>query len=153
MDGLQRLLIERACEGLIYEYARRVDLGEAAQIADLFTEDGLWRGEITLTGRGEIRDWFTQRGQLTRRVSRHVCTNVAVRVRSDNEAESLCYMVNYRHDRQEGDQSLPVPADVPKYVGELHDHFRLTPEGWRFSSRRVVLSFLRHPTRNRQAVI
>jgi hypothetical protein len=36
-----------------------------------------------------------------------------------------------------------VPTEVPKYVGELQDEFRLTDEGWRFSHRRVSVAFLR----------
>ena len=146
MDELQRLLAERACERLITEYCRRVDFGEAAAIADLFTEDGTWEGvELRLDGREEIRAWFTRRGELTRRVSRHLCVNVAVDVTGPDTASSLAYMVNYRHDRSDGDGGLPVPGDVPKFVGELHDTFRRTDDGWRFSSRRVVLAYLRPP--------
>lgn len=148
MDELQRLLAERACERLVAEYARRVDFGEASAIADLFTADATWQGDILLEGREKIREWFTQREGVTRRVSRHVCTNLLVDVVSATEARSRCYMVNYRHDRAEGDDSLPVPTEVPKYVGELHDEFRLTDEGWRFSARRVTVAFLR-PRRER----
>jgi hypothetical protein len=143
MDELERLVAQRACEELIYEYARRVDLGEASRIADLFTENAQWRGDMLLDGREKIREWFIERGELTRRVSRHVCTNVAVTVLGPDEAESLCYMINYRHDRREGDDNLPVPAEVPKYVGELRDRFRRTPEGWRFQRREVDVTFLR----------
>ena len=144
LDDLERLLVERACERLIHEYARRIDFGEAAAIADLFVADGRWEGtELLLEGRDQIREWFTRRGELSRRVSRHVCTNVAVEPLSADEATALTYMVNYRHDRAEGDDSLPVPAEAPKYVGELHDRFRLTDEGWRFVSRRVTVAFQR----------
>jgi len=143
-SGLEELLIERACERLLVEYARRVDFGEAAAIADLFTEDGRWEGtDLVLDGREEIRAWFSERGRLERRVARHVCTNIAVTVESPTEAASLCYMLDYRHDRRDGDLTLPVPADPPKYIGELQDHFRLTDEGWRFASRRVTVAFQR----------
>lgn len=143
MDELQRLLAERACERLINEYARRVDFGQASKIADLFTEDARWEGDQVFEGRERIREWFEGRQGVTRRVSRHVCTNVMVEVLSPTEARSHCYMINYRHDRAEGDDSLPVPTEVPKYVGELHDTFRLTDEGWLFSGRRVTVAFLR----------
>jgi hypothetical protein len=144
MDELERLLAERACERLIVEYCRRVDFGHAARIAELFCEDGSWEGvDLLLTGRDEIHAWFAKREGVTRRVSRHVCTNVAIDLVSPDEATSLCYMINYRHDRREGDRSLPVPAEVPKFVGELHDRFRRTPDGWQFASRRVEVSFVR----------
>jgi hypothetical protein len=40
-DALSRLLDERACERLVIDYTHLVDFGEAARIADLFTEDEL----------------------------------------------------------------------------------------------------------------
>jgi hypothetical protein len=144
MDDLQRVLAERACERLIVEYCRLVDYGNAGAIAGLFTEDATWEGtDLVLDGRDEIRAWFERRAGVTRRVSRHVCTNVAVDVTSDDEAQSICLLINYRHDRREGDMSLPVPADHPKYVGEIRDRFRRTPEGWRFASRKVEVAFVR----------
>lgn len=144
MDDLERMLAERACERLIVDYCRLVDFGRAGEIADLFTEDGRWEGtELVLAGRAEIRAWFTEREKLTRRVSRHLCVNVGVDVLDGGEAESSCLLVNYRHDRSEGDQTMPAPMAVPKFVGELTDRFRRMPEGWRFSSRRVDVAFAR----------
>jgi hypothetical protein len=149
MDDLSRLLAERECERLIVEYCRLVDFGQAARIADLFCEDGEWRGiDLHLRNREEIRTWFTEREAVTRRVSRHVCTNIGVDVFSDDEARCVSYMINYRHDRREGEPSLPVPAELPKFIGELHDRFRRTPDGWRFASRRVEVSFVRRRSRS-----
>jgi SnoaL-like domain len=45
--------------------------------------------------------------------------------------------------RREGDLSLPVPAESPKFVGELHDQFRRTADGWRFARRHVDVTFVR----------
>jgi ketosteroid isomerase-like protein len=144
MDDLERLLAERACERLIVEYCRLVDFGEAARIADLFTEDGVWSGvDLVLDGREEIRAWFVKRQGLQRRVSRHICTNVGVDVVSRDEAQSVCYLVNYRHDRPEGDDAMPVPTEVPKFVGECRDAFRRTADGWRFARRHVDVAFVR----------
>jgi hypothetical protein len=151
MTEIERLLAERACERLIVEYCRRVDFGEAARIADLFTEDGTWEGvELFLDGREAIRTWFTERQGLERRVSRHVCTNIGVELTSETEATTLCYLINYRRDRPEGDLSLPVAGDIPKFVGECRDAFRRTDDGWRFTSRKVELAFVR-PRRERAA--
>jgi hypothetical protein len=149
MDDLERLLAERACERLIVDYCRFVDFGEASRIADLFTEDGTWEGpDLVMAGREDIRAGFLRREGVVRRVSRHVCTNVGIDVLSADEAVGLCYLVNYRYDRKEaavGDEAA-VPSDVPKYVGDYHDRFRRTAEGWRFAERRFDLAFVR-PTR------
>jgi hypothetical protein len=144
MDAVERMIAERSCERLIVEYCRRVDFGSAGAIADLFTEDAVWSGvDLILDGRPAIREWFLRREGLARRVSRHVCTNIGVDVLSDDEAQSICYLVNYRHDRQEGDLRMPAPGDIPKYVGECHDRFRRTPDGWRFTARHVDVAFAR----------
>ncbi|HEY5334136.1 MAG TPA: nuclear transport factor 2 family protein [Solirubrobacterales bacterium] len=144
MDELDRMLVERSCERLIMEYSRLVDFGEAAAVADLFTEDARWEGtDLLLTGREEIRAWFEKREAVARRVSRHVFTNVMIDVVSPTEARGLSYMINYRHDRQEGDETMPVVMEVPKWMGEANDTFRLTEDGWRFASRLVVPAFMR----------
>jgi hypothetical protein len=147
VDDISRLLAERACEALILTASRLVDFGNASRLAELFVDDGVWEAEgLALTGREEIRAHFLRREGVTRRVSRHVCTNVAIDVLSDDEAEGLCYFLNFRHDRREGETSLPVPANLPKYSGEYRDRFRRTPVGWRFAHRKVDVTFLRPPT-------
>jgi hypothetical protein len=39
---VDRLLAERACERLILEFMRRLDLGDPGSVGDLFTPDGVW---------------------------------------------------------------------------------------------------------------
>jgi len=149
MDDLERLLIERRCERLVFDYAAFVDFGEASRIADLFALDGVWEGEgIRMEGRDAIRNGFSRRQGVTRRVSRHVCTNVRIDVLGDDEARGVSYLINYRFDRREGDDpALPAPAGHPKFVGEYRDRFVRTPEGWRFAHRDCRLAFIRAPSR------
>jgi hypothetical protein len=149
MDDVGRMLIERSCERLVFDYAAFVDFGEASRIADLFTVDGVWEGEgLRMEGQDAIRSGFSRRQGVTRRVSRHVCTNVAIDVLTDDEARGLSYLINYRFDRREGDDpSLPVPAGHPKFVGEYRDRFVRTPAGWRITHRDCHLAFVRPPSR------
>lgn len=148
MTDLQRMADERACERLIAEYCHLVDFGDAPGIADLFTTDGRWTSaEVDMVGQDEIRAGFTRRQAVTRRQSRHLCTNVVVRIDGD-EATSLCYLVNYRHDSDTGVAEVPAPAGLPKYVGEYRDRFVRTDEGWRFAERRFDLAFLRPSARD-----
>lgn len=144
MDDLERLMAERACERLLYDYCRCVDFGEASRMAELFTEDGVWEADdLVLSGRDAIRAHFLKREKKVRRVSRHLCTNVAIDVVDDSHAEGMCYFANVRHDRAEGDLSLPVPIEVPKYTGEYRFRFVRTDEGWRFRLQHVDVAFLR----------
>ena len=146
MDEMTRLVHERVCESLIYQYVRMVDFGEASRLADLFTEDGVWEAEgLTLEGREMIRAHFAKREAVVRRVSRHYCTNVDIEVTSDTQAQGLSYFMNFRHDRAEGDLSLPVPISLPKYSGEYHCSFARTDSGWQFRRLHVDVTFLRPP--------
>ena len=95
-----------------------------------------------MIGQDEIRAGFTRRQAVTRRQSRHLCTNVVVDVEGD-EATSLCYLVNYRHDSSTGVAESPAPAGLPKYVGEYRDRFVRTADGWRFAERQFDMAFLR----------
>jgi ketosteroid isomerase-like protein len=136
---------ERACTRLVLEYARLVDSGRAAGIADLFTDDGVWEGADgrLLRGRTEIRAAFEGRQGLTRRTSRHVCTNVLIDVEGPDAAVGVSYLLNYRHDSRDGAAVLPAPADHPKFVGDYHDRFVRVDGVWRIAHRRFELAFLR----------
>jgi uncharacterized protein (TIGR02246 family) len=144
---LASLVAERACERLMYEYARLVDSGQASKMADLFTDDGTWTGGDgrSLDGRDDIRAAFTGRQALARRQSRHVITNVLVDVRGEDEAGGVCYLVNYRHDSTTGTAEKPAPAAAPKFVGDYHLTFRRVDGEWRIASLRFDLAFLRAP--------
>ena len=142
-QDLQRLVDERACEKLISEYCHLVDFGNASAIAQLFILEGRWSGPgVDMVGQSEIEAGFSARQAVTRRQSRHLCTNVSIDVEGD-EARGLCYLLNFRHDSQSGTAETPAPAGLPKYVGEYHDRFVRTDQGWRFASRRFDLAFLR----------
>lgn len=142
-SDLHRMADEWACAQLITSYTHLVDFGNASAIADLFVPAGIWRNdEFAMEGQDAIRAGFARREGVTRRQSRHVCTNIAVNVDGDT-ATALCYLVNYRHDSTTGQAELPAPADVPKYVGEYHDQLVRTDQGWRFVDRYCTISFLR----------
>ena len=145
-DTTTRLHAERACERLVYEYARFVDGGEASRIADLFTHDGVWTGANggSMEGQDAIRAAFTGRQALTRRLSRHVMTNVLVDVNSEDNASGIAYLINYRHDDPDGGVAeKPGPARHPKFVGDYHLQFRRVEGQWRIATLRFDLVFLR----------
>ena len=144
MDSeLVKLLNERECERLISTYCHLVDFGNAPDIANLFTSDGLWLGlNVKMNGQADIRAHFEQRQSVERRQSRHLCTNIVIDMGIDT-ASSVCYLVHFRHDSSTGRAESPAPAGLPKYVGEYHDTFEKTSEGWRFAVRRFEISFLR----------
>jgi uncharacterized protein (TIGR02246 family) len=142
MDALARLLAERACERLVTEYCHLVDHGEAARIAELFTEDGVWSSpENTMTGREAIARGFARRQANTARMSRHVCGNVLIDVTGADQATGVCYLTLYRHDGVP--ERATSPSDVPAIVGEYRDTFARNADGWRFKRREIVVSFVK----------
>ena len=146
MDADERLRIEAECARLVAAYCHFVDHGQAARIADLFTDDGVWTapGVVTMRGRDELRAGLAQREARTDRVSRHVCTDLLIDVLDPDRAEGVVTVTIYRHDRSEGEPAgEPAPLDGPLMIGEYRDRFCRTPDGWRFARREVAVSFLR----------
>lgn len=142
MDANERMLIERDCERLVTAYCHYVDHGEASQIAELFTEDGVWTSEeVTMDGREQIFKGMSHREANTERMSRHVCNNFLCNVIDEDHAEATVYLTLYRHDGNPERRTSPLPGAV--MVGEYRDQFRRTSDGWRFARREIGVSFLR----------
>lgn len=143
MDPIERLLAERECERLVYRYCHLVDHGEAAKVADLFTEDGVWASpEVTREGREKIAKAFQGRQDNAERMSRHCCSTPLIEVESADAARGVTYLQLYRHDGAPGRRFSPLEGQ-PEFVGEYHDIFTRVPEGWRFKRRTFVGAFAR----------
>lgn len=141
MDVAERIEIERECERLVTAYCHHVDHGEAARIADLFIDDGVWRsGKVVMEGMDQLREGFALRQANTRRMSRHVCNNLLVDVLDADHATGVVYLTLYRNDGEEGREISPL--DGPALVGEYRDRFVRGPQGWRFAHRELVMSFV-----------
>lgn len=141
MDHIQALTAERACEALITAYTHYVDdFGERAKVHELFTTDGIWESdEARLEGRDELRAFFSKNDGP--RKSRHVASNVAVRVTGEDSAEGLSYFTLYRHLGEK--PRTPDLDDQPVILGHYTDRFERTPEGWRIAHRRADVGFVR----------
>jgi hypothetical protein len=135
LDPLTRLLAERACERLLVEFIRRLDLGEPGAVADLFTPDGVWELPIMerfVRGREELRAYFASRP--SDRLSRRLCTNVLIDVQTPERATGTSYLVTYRMDGHDGSLLPPPP---PTNVGHYADTFAQIDGTW-FLRRRVT---------------
>ncbi|WP_327256616.1 nuclear transport factor 2 family protein [Streptomyces sp. NBC_01244] len=138
-DPMERLLAERACERLIIEFVRRLDLGDPSSVADLFTPDGTWRwpaGDRLITGREALRDYFGARPED--RLSRRMCTNILVTVTTPDTATATAYFSTYRVDGYSGGL---VPPRPPTQVGHYEDAFRKVDGSWLLATRTLFLSF------------
>ncbi|MFF4355458.1 nuclear transport factor 2 family protein [Streptomyces sp. NPDC001604] len=141
MDPLQQLLAERACERLILDFVHRLDLGEPASVAELFTEDGWWEwpppGDGRRSeGREALRKYFGARP--ADKLSRRVMSNIRTTVTSPDTAEATSYFTTYRIEGWTGGM---VPAGPPVQVGNYEDTFRRVDGRWLLASRTLHLPF------------
>ncbi|MFE9438061.1 nuclear transport factor 2 family protein [Streptomyces sp. NPDC006602] len=142
LDPIDRLLAERACERLVIDFARRLDLGEPGSVAELFTEDGSWEwpaGGRLINGREALRQYFGSRP--ADRLSRRLMSNILVTVTSPDTATATSYFSTYRIDGHDGGTD-PVPSGPPVQVGHYEDSFHRRPDGtWLLSARALHLPF------------
>lgn len=132
-DGL------KACERLVHAFAWHIDHHEAEQAAALFAQDAVFerRGEA-LTGRPAIRAAFLRRPVAL--TTRHVCSNLLLSAEASNRIIGRSYFTLYRDD---GSSGLPPRLELPEFVGEYHDVFALTDQGWRIAYRSAQAVFQR----------
>ena len=136
--------IERACQRLILRSIRAFDERDWQTYARLFTPDGVFiranQPAEPLVGREAIAAALGSRS--VRRITRHLCTNIEIEVLDEHRAEGRCYLLLFAGEAQAAAaDSGGVPAQPPQRVGEYHDLFSLTAEGWRIARRtgRLVL--------------
>jgi hypothetical protein len=136
---LDQLLAERACARLIAEFVRRLDLGTPSDVAELWTEDGVWEwpgGDRRIAGRAALAEYFGARP--ADRLSRRLCTNVLVDVLGPDDAEATSSFVTFRVDGWTGGLLPPPPATQ---VGHYADRFRRVDGRWLLAHRTTVLAF------------
>lgn len=142
------LSIERACERLVYDFARYADQGEYEKVAALFADHGIFtrRGE-SFRGHSEIADsidaLLQNRRSAPKKPSwkvRHFCSNVVIDVTGAEQAVGASYYTIYRYQGGPVDGVPPIAG--PALVGDYADCYLLTAVGWRFLSREVRPAFV-----------
>lgn len=143
MDTLQRLAIEHACAKLMNQFAVFNDHGQFADLAALFTDNGVYARPIApdalIEGRANIRDTFE--GRPKDKVFRHLISNIVIDVQSPDRATGGCYALLYSGATDKPAEKFGLQADPLKLIGEYSDEFVLTPAGWKFSSRKGRIIF------------
>lgn len=150
LDPLDRLLAERACERIVVEFVHMLDLGDPGDVADLFTDAGVWEwaeGDRRIEGREALRSYFA--GRPADRLSRRICTNILVTVTSESTATATTYFTTYRVDGHTGGF---VPPRAPTQVGHYEDTFRKVEDRWLLDSRSLYLAFA-GPTERLEAAV
>lgn len=136
LTAAERIEIERACERLVYEYSRALDLGDLSGAADFFAENGSMSRPMTpdqiIAGREAIRASLLIRpkGLLTK----HLATNILIEVENSNAANGISYLTMIA--TTPGDAKPPFTSAGPIYFGEFKDRFVRENGVWKFLERR-----------------
>ena len=140
MDADQRRKIQQECRDIIVNLVTLSDRGSADEALAYFVADGVWvRGGKPMAGHPQLLAYFNDRtpGMLTR----HLVSNMMIDVIDDRTATGLSYYTAYVHDSGPAALTLPAPLGIPFSVGEWHDRFRLTDNGWRIVHRETKRLF------------
>ena len=135
----ERMEMEWELKRLNDDYVRYADQQDFDSFLTLFMEDAVLEiGGIERKGHDAIRGHFGDREQM---VTRHICTNLWYEPIGDNTAECEIYLPVYRCSGPYTEKDGPIPYDRPDWIGEYHDKYVRTPDGWKFSERRLSVRF------------
>jgi uncharacterized protein (TIGR02246 family) len=142
LDADERRRIEQDCRDLVAAVTQLGDRRDSAGAAALFAEDGTWiRGGRPYQGRTGIAESY-ERIPATQ-FTRHLSANCVIDVRDADHADAVTYYIAYHHDPGVPSPTFPLPLDPPFSLGEWHDRFVRTPEGWRIAHRETLRLFER----------
>jgi hypothetical protein len=139
MNAEERSHIEQECRDLVNRLVHYSDHLRKKEASELFATDGTWvRSGKAYVGRAAITESFTI--SPTEYV-RHLATGTLIDVDDNSHARGVTYYIVYRHDPGTAEPKLPMPLGMPFSMGEWHDRFVRTDEGWRFAHREVQRLF------------
>jgi len=135
MDQLEILTIKDACQSVSLRFGRLQDERRYDDLPKLMTPDG------TYTRLGEelsIADFITWVGTMPPNKTRHFVTSTDFNDVSESSASGITYYTLYLYG---GDEETPYPLEGPFVVGEYHEEFARTDNGWKIKSREARIIF------------
>jgi hypothetical protein len=137
LTAAERIEIERACERLVYDYSRALDLGDMSGAADFFAENGSMARPMApnqvIEGRETIRASLLTRPKTL--LTKHLATNVMIDVETRDTARGISYLTMIA-TTPPGEAAPPFVSQGPIYFGEFRDRFVREQGVWRFLERR-----------------
>lgn len=127
--------VQAACRELVARSAYCVDQQDYQAFAELFAEDGrLARpGGAWLSGRAEILASY--QGRPADRITRHVVGNTVFIDTQAGSAKAVSYLVLWSTSAGEAVEAFGRKANARQVLGEFHDSFVKTEQGWRIAQR------------------
>ncbi|MDB5827857.1 MAG: hypothetical protein JWQ73_2077 [Variovorax sp.] len=129
---------EAACIRLCVDMVHGVDLRDYERTIATFTSDALLVAPgKQVNGHEGLRSFLSARPVDI--LTRHCCSNFRIDFHDARSASGSCYVVCFKAKMVDG-ADLPVQTPAPT-VGEYHDQFVLTTDGWRIHRREIRLLF------------
>lgn len=135
------LLAELECARLAIAWARFVDLHDNAAVVALFADDGVLHapGGQEIAGHAAILAALGTRS--ANRVTRHMLAPPFITMTGADEAQGVISFTVFDGFKDTHKGTGPMPLQPPVTVGEFHQTYRRTPDGWRIASHRNVQVF------------
>jgi hypothetical protein len=137
LSPLERIEIERACERLVLDYCRALDLGDMNAAADCFAANGSMARpmspDVVIQGREAIRASLLTRPKAL--LTKHLATNILIEVQSRDAATGLSYLTMVSVMLAEGAKP-PHVSPGPLWFGECVDSFVRENGAWKLLDRR-----------------
>ena len=135
MDQIETLAIKDACQLVSLRFGRLQDASQHDDLAGLLTADATYvrlGEELTVE---KFIDWIKT---TPPNKTRHFVTPTEVEILDENTAQGLTYYTIYLYG---GDDEAPYPLEGPFVVGEYHERFARTDDGWKISRREARIIF------------
>lgn len=140
MTRTEELLLRLEIERLNAEFAYLIDHDLSEQVAELFTEDGVYgrsTGERS-EGRAAIRQSYSVRKSHGPRTARHIFSNLRLEIESDTRVKGTTILTLFANDGVG-----PHPAE-PMLVADYDDIYEKDTDGvWRYRQRIITWLFRR----------
>jgi len=138
VDGTQPFAVAAACRDLVLRAAAAADAGDASGLAALFTAKAVLErpNSPALQGREMIR--LAYAGRSPHRLTRHLVMNTLVETTGPTDARATSLVLLWSGNTADAPGPHGHPADPMQIIGEFHDAFVLTGEGWRIAHRKAL---------------
>jgi hypothetical protein len=134
----ETLHCERACTRLCHDFAAFVDSLQYDAFTSLFAIDGTFdRAGQRYEGRQAIREFLDMRS--ANRLTRHLCMNIRIDKTASGQASGTSVALMFQGTA--GSETARSLATSTPVVVDYIDAYTLTPDGWKFKSRKAVIVF------------
>ena len=135
MDQLEILAIKDACQSVSLRFGRLQDDRRYEDLPKLATSDA------TYTRLGEklsLADFVAWVKTMPPNKTRHFVTTTEIDIVNKDSAKGLTYYTLYLYG---GEEEPPYPLEGPFVVGEYHEEFARTDDGWKIKAREARIIF------------